>query len=148
MAGFGAALGGLAAGLAQGGGGGNRLLHHGSRVRFENVHTRKNLRIKRNREVDACGGNGPPATWTVHTHGAHFKLKNGIGNYLAIKGDQVCDGQGGRFCELSIQPHQGHYVIRSADNRSGVAFPDAGHFAKQATRVGHGQPAQFRIERA
>ena len=91
---------------------------------------------------------GPPATWTVHTHGAHFKLKNGVGHYLAIKGDQVCDGQGGRFCELSIQPHQGHFVIRSADNRSGVAFPDGGNYAKAATHVGHGGPAQFKLERA
>lgn len=123
-------------------------LHHGSKVHFENVHTRRNLRIMNNGQIDALGGNGRPATWTVHAHGSHFKFKNGIGHFLAIKGDSVCKGGGGRFCELSVQPHNGNYVIRSTDNRSGVAFPDAGNYPKAATHTGHGQPAQFRINRA
>jgi len=145
---LGAMLGGLAAGLAASTGGHHRLLQHGQKVHFDNVHTGRNLRIKPNGQIDSLGGNGRPATWTVHAHGSHFKFKNGVGHFLAIKGDSVCGGQGGRFCELSVQPHGGAYVIRSVDGRSGIAFPDGGNYPKPATRVGHGPPPQFHIKPA
>ena len=77
-----------------------------------------------------------------------MKFQNQAGHFLAIKGDTVCAGGGGRFCELSVQQHNGHYVLRSTDDRAGIAFPDGGHQPKAATRTGKGGPAQFRIHRA
>jgi len=148
---MGGLLGGLIGGIAAAASGGNhhhRLLQHGQKVHFDNVHTGRNLRIKPNGQIDAQGGNGRPATWTVHAHGSHFKFKNGVGHFLAIKGDSVCGGQGGRFCELVVQPHNGHFVIRSPDGRSGVAFPDGGNYPKAASHVGRGRPAQFQIRRS
>lgn len=128
--------------------GNHKHLNHGGKIHLENVHTNRNLRIKGNGQIDAQGGNGGPATWTVHRFGNHFKFKNQAGHYLAIKGDSVCSGGGGGKCELVLQPHNGNWVIRSRDNRAGIAFPDGGHHPKAATHVGHGQPAQFRIKRA
>jgi hypothetical protein len=94
-------------------------LQEGKRVHFQCRDTGKNLRIERDGCVDALGGNGTWATFTVHRNvDGTIRLQN-VGNeahWLRIDQHHNIDGKGvgGEWTVLfAIEPSPGTIILQS-----------------------------------
>ena len=127
---------------------------HGGEIHLENRSSKKNVKFDGN-NVCATGGKGRPATWKVHrlnpgTKPQHIKLENMAhpGRYLRIdKRGHLNTGKGGRWCEFTVEKHDGHFILASKHNPGHhVGFHDNGSL-KQPKNVKNGHHAQFKVHK-
>lgn len=107
------------------GGGGyspGHALSPGATIRLTSKAHGKNLRINQNGVIDGRGGNGPWATFSVHSRGPYIALSlaSHPQRFLAIKNNMLTEGTGGKFCTLIVKHHPGDgtVTLESAEHRT------------------------------
>jgi len=93
------------------------------------------------------GGEGKWARFTVEPSPAGFLRLRNVGdpsNYLAIRGGVVCNGKGGKFCELSVFRNEGRWCFRSVHADEGIGITPDGQ-PKASAHTKFGQHGQFTI---
>jgi len=132
--------------MAHGGGhhhgGGGGPLQVGRKYHLQHKSTRKNVAVMPNGRVHATGGSGAHATFTVEANRGAIQFKNDKGNYLACQNGNMKSGGGGKWCDFTVRPHEGHILIRSSHGDHGVGFEPNGE-VRESHHVKHGDLAQF-----
>ena len=118
-------------------------LEVGKKYRFEHKVSHKNVAVKPNGEVNAHGGNGDHATFTVESKRGALQFKNDKGNYLACQNGTMKSGGGGKWCDFVVREHHGHVLIRSSHGDHGVGFEENGE-VRESPKVKEGDKAQFK----